>query len=103
MNGQNPTFIQTMKIWQVLLLGEGFQVEGAKSNCEITGFVEAESVEAAIEKACAIATRAHPELAQVAGPFPRPVVNADEVEELGATFPYSVDVDQVELHWVAVS
>lgn len=54
-----------MRIWQVLLLGEGFQVEGVKSNCEITGFVEAEGVEAAIEKACAIATRAHPELGKL--------------------------------------
>lgn len=92
-----------MKIWQVLLLGEGFQVKGLKSNCEITGFVEAESVEAAVEKACAIAARIYPELGQAGGPFPRPVVNADEVQELCTPFPYSVEVDQVELHWVSAS
>jgi hypothetical protein len=65
--------------------------------------VKAESVAAAIEKVEDIARRSHLELEQAAGGFPRPTINADEVVEVGDTFPYSIDVDQVELHWVAAS
>lgn len=92
-----------MKTWQVLLLGEGFTVDGVLRNCEISGFVKAESVAAAVEKAEAIARSSHSELERAAGAFPCPVINAEEVLELGDDFPYAIDADQVELHWVAAS
>lgn len=92
-----------MKTWQVLLIGEGFTVDSVLRNCEISGFVKAKSVAAAVEKVEAIARRSHSELEQAAGAFPRPGISAEEVVELGDDFPYPIDVDQVELHWVAAS
>ena len=92
-----------MKIWQVWLFGEGFHVRGMKFNCEISGVVEAESADAAAKKACGIATRTHPELSQAAGSFPRPVINANEIQEWSGTHPQSIEVDQVELHWIAAT
>jgi hypothetical protein len=77
-----------MKIWQVLLVGEGFTRNGSACDCEISGFVEAAAVDAAVEEAVAIARKTYPELAQASGQFPRPVINADEVVELGADFPF---------------
>lgn len=94
---------QLMKTWQVLLIGEGFTVDSVLRNCEISGFVKAKSVAAAVEKVEAIARRSHSELEQAAGAFPRPGISAEEVVELGDDFPYPIDVDQVELHWVAAS
>lgn len=81
-----------MKTWQVLLIGEG-------CSCEISGFVNAESMAAAVEKVEAIARQRHPELGQASGSFPRPVINADEVTELSREFPYPIAVDEIELHW----
>jgi hypothetical protein len=92
-----------MKTWQVLLIGEGFFVNGAQCNCEISGFVKAGSVAAAIETVEAIARRSHSELEQATGAFPRPVINAHEVVEVEDAFPHPIDGDHVELHWVAAS
>ena len=39
-----------------------------------------------------------PELLQATGPFPRPVINADMIEEVPEA--WLVGADQVELHWI---
>ncbi|WP_156370671.1 MULTISPECIES: hypothetical protein [unclassified Acidovorax] len=44
-----------MKTWQVLLIGEGFSVDGVVRSCEISGFVNAESVAAAVSSLTPIA------------------------------------------------
>jgi hypothetical protein len=88
-----------MKTWQVLLIGQGFSVDGVARNCEISGFIDAESPADAVEKVEAIARRRYPELRQASGSFPRPVINADEVTELSRDFPYAIPVDEIELHW----
>lgn len=89
-----------MKTWQVLLIGEGFTVNGALCNCEISGFVNSETVERAVEKAGSIARQNHPELAQASGPFPRPVINAEDVVELSPRFTYSVAIDEIDVNWI---
>lgn len=39
----------------------------------------------------------HPELAQAAGPFPRPVINPMEIQEIGAVL--AVEVGKVRVDW----
>ncbi len=88
-----------MKTWQVFLTGEGFSVDGKLRDCEISGFINAESLAAAVEKVEAIVRQRHPELRQASGSFPRPAINVDEVTELSGDFPYPIPVNEIELHW----
>lgn len=88
-----------MQTWQVLLVGEGFTVDGALRNCEISGFVRAGNVDAAVEKVCAIARQVHAELGQASGVIPGPVISIEEVVEMNDRFPYPFPVDHVEVHW----
>jgi hypothetical protein len=40
----------------------------------------------------------HRELQQATGPFPRPVINADEIQEVPETL--LIVADQVEVFWI---
>ncbi|HEY4081746.1 MAG TPA: hypothetical protein VGM81_13725 [Burkholderiaceae bacterium] len=87
-----------MKLWQVLIIGEGFRLADETRRFELTGIVEAVGANDAFSKACELAMRVHPELAQATGPFPRPVINADEIQEIQRRD--DIEVDTVELEWV---
>ena len=86
------------KFWRVLIIGEGFRIGDVTRNFELTGIVEATNTNDAFSKACELARRMHPELAQATGPFPRPVIHADEIQELHS--PDGVQVDAVDLEWL---
>lgn len=87
-----------MRVWQVLALGTGFIRDGIEQGCEIAGFVRADSPDDAFSKACNIAMKVHPELLQATGRFPRPVINAEEIEELFQVD--GMDIEKVEVYWV---
>lgn len=89
---------QSMKVWQVNGEGEGFVIDGMERAFELSGFVEAEDANAAFSRACELASRDHPALAQAADPFPRPVINAQEIIEVGAGLP--VEVGKVQVDWL---
>lgn len=86
-----------MCAWQVAASGLGFLKDGVQRDCELFGIVSADDVNDAFSKVCRIATQYHPELLQAAGRFPRPVINANEIEELAETH---FSEDRVELHWI---
>ena len=85
-----------MKLWQVMVKGEGFVRSGVTASFDLTAFVEAESPDDAFAKACDPARQAHPELAQATGPFPRAVIDADEIQEAAGPYERS---GEVELEW----
>jgi hypothetical protein len=87
-----------MGVWQVSAVGWGFMKGGTKQDCEITGLVRADDPDDAFSRACAIAKILDPELLQAVGPFPRPVINAEEIQELPCT--EGVDIDKVQVCWV---
>jgi len=87
-----------MKVWQVYGEGEAFVIDGKAMAFELSGFVEAEDANAAFSRACELAMRDHPALAQAAGQFPRPVVNPLEIQEVGAGL--ATEVGKVHLDWL---
>lgn len=87
-----------MSMWQVAAVGWGFMKDGVEHDCELSGLVRAKNPGEAFSKVCNIATKDHPELLQAAGPFPRPVINPDEIQEVPKT--RLVGADQVELYWI---
>ncbi|WP_143029326.1 hypothetical protein [Rhodoferax sp. OV413] len=87
-----------MKVWQVYGEGEAFVIDGKKMAFELSGCVEAEDAITAFSRACELAVRDHPALAQAAGPFPRPVVNPLEIQEVDAGL--AVEVGKVQLDWL---
>lgn len=89
---------KSMKVWQVYGEGEGFVINGKERAFELSGFVQAEDATAAFSRACELATKDHPALAQAAGPFPRPVVNPKEVQEVMAGF--TVELGKVQVDWL---
>jgi len=89
---------ESMKVSQVYGAGEGFVIHGKRKAVELSGFVEAEDADAAFSRACELATRDHPALAQAAGPFPRPVINPQEIQEIGAVLAH--EVGKVRVAWV---
>ncbi|MEJ5128870.1 hypothetical protein WH367_22720 [Comamonas sp. MYb21] len=86
-----------MKVWQIYGEGEGFVIDGTEMAFELSGFVEADDADAAFAQACELARGKHPELAQAAGPFPRPVINHMEIQEIGAVL--AVEVGKVRVDW----
>jgi hypothetical protein len=86
-----------MRVWQVSAVGWGFMKTGNEQDCEIVGFVRAADPDDAFSKACAIATVLAPELLQAAGTFPRPVINAEEIQEVPEM--EGLDIDKVEVYW----
>jgi hypothetical protein len=87
-----------MAVWQVSAVGWAFIKGGVEQDCEISGFVRADDPDDAFSRVCAIARTLHPELLQAGGPFPRPVINAEEVQEVPET--EGRDIDKVEVYWV---
>lgn len=87
-----------MRVWQVSAMGSGFIRNGIEHDCELTGFVRADAPDEMFSKAFNIAMTLHPELIQATGPFPRPVINIEEIEEIFEE--EGIDVDKVELYWV---
>lgn len=87
-----------MRVWQVLSIGAGFIRDSIEQGCEIAGFVRADSPDDAFSKACKIAMKLHPELLQATGPFPRPVINAEEIEEIFQA--EGMGIEKVEVYWV---
>lgn len=87
-----------MSVWQVAAVGWGFMKDGVQHDCELSGLVRANNPDEAFSKVCNIAIQDHPELLQATGPFPRPVINADEIQEVPET--QLVGADQVELYWI---
>ncbi|MFP5392048.1 MAG: hypothetical protein ACLGI6_10990 [Gammaproteobacteria bacterium] len=87
-----------MSMWQVAAVGWGFMKDGGQQDCELSGLVRANNPDEAFSKVCSIAMQDYPELQQATGPFPRPVVNADEIQEVFET--QLVGVDHVELFWI---
>jgi hypothetical protein len=87
-----------MGVWQVAAVGWGFVKDGVQHDCELSGLVHANDPDEAFSKVCSLAMEEHPELLQATGPFPRPVINADEIEEVPEA--WLVGADQVELHWI---
>ncbi|TDS82086.1 hypothetical protein [Comamonas sp. JUb58] len=85
-----------MKVWEIYGEGEGFVVDGTEMAFEVSGFIEADDSNAAFAQACELAKREHPELAQAAGPFPRPEINAMEIQEIGADLAVEVGTVQVD-------
>ncbi len=88
-----------MSVWQVAAVGRDFSKDGVAHDCELFGLVRADDPADAFSKACNIAIQAHPQLLEAAGPFPRPVINPDEIYEVPET--QLVGADEVELHWIA--
>lgn len=86
-----------MSVWQVTAVGWGFMKDGVQQDCELLGFVRANNPDEAFSKVCNIAIQNHPELLQATGTFPRPVINADEIQEVPET--QFSGPDQVELYW----
>ena len=89
-----------MKVWQVYGEGQGFVIDGIEMAFELSGLVQAEDANAAFSRACELAVRDHPELAQAAGPFPRPAINPLEIQEVGEAS--AVEVGKVQLDWLQV-
>lgn len=87
-----------MGTWQVTAIGWGFMKDGVEHDCELSGLVRAEDSNDAFSKVCSLAMRDHPELLQAAGPFPRPVINAEEIQAVPNT--RLIGADQIELHWI---
>ena len=89
-----------IKRWQVLGFGEGFYRSGAKVGFELSGFIIAADPDEAFLKAVSIAKRDFPEIAQAdANEFPKPVINAEEIQEAGQ--PSNGETDSIEVHWYA--
>lgn len=86
-----------MKVWQIYGEGEGFVIDGTPMAFELSGFVEADDPGAAFAQACELAREEHPELAQAAGPFPRPVINPMEIHEIGEDL--AVEVGKIRVDW----
>ncbi|MBP1203562.1 hypothetical protein JOD97_001576 [Duganella sp. 1411] len=86
-----------MRVWQVSAVGWGFMKIGKRQDCEIAGFVRADDPDDAFSRACAIARVLAPELLQAVGPFPRPVINVEEIQEVPET--EGLDIDKVEVYW----
>lgn len=70
---------------------------GREQGCEIAGFVRANDPDDAFSKTCTLAKVLAPEILQAAGPFPRPVTNAEEIQEVPDT--EGLDIDKVEVYW----
>lgn len=87
-----------MSLWQVAAVGWGFMKDGLQHDCELSGLVRANNPDEAFSKVCSIATQYSPEFQQATGPFPRPVINADEIQEVSET--EHIGADQVELYWI---
>ena len=87
-----------MGTWQVLAVGRGFMKDSVEHDYELSGLVRAKDPADAFSTACGMAMRDHPELLQAAGQFPRPVINAEEIQEVPAT--RLIGADQIELHWI---
>jgi hypothetical protein len=87
-----------MSAWQVAAAGWGFMKDGVRQDCELSGLVRANNPDEAFSKVCNIALQDHPELLQATGPFPRPVINADEIQEVPDS--QLAGADQVELYWI---
>lgn len=87
-----------MRVWQVDAVGEGFMKDGVRQDCQLSGLVRANDSNDAFSKVCSIAMQDHAELRQATGPFPRPVINPEEIQEV-----YEVPlihVNQVEVFWI---
>jgi len=87
-----------MSMWQVAAVGLGFIKDGVEQSCELSGLVRAKDSNDAFSKVCSLASRDHPELLQAAGPFPCPVINVEETQEVLET--RLIKADQIELHWI---
>lgn len=87
-----------MKVWQILAYGKGFLRANREAGFCLEGFVYADSSNEAFDRAIALAKRDWPEIAQAEqGDFPRPVINADEIDEFKSEV-YGVE-EGVELIW----
>nr|WP_315212597.1 hypothetical protein [uncultured Duganella sp.] len=88
---------EKMSVWQVSAVGWGFAKSGKEPHCEIAGFVCADDHDETFSKACAIAKVIAPELLQAVGPFPRPVINAEQIQEVPET--EGLEISKVEVYW----
>ena len=87
-----------MGTWQVAAVGWDFMKDGVQHDCELSGLVRANNPGEAFSKVCSIAIQDHPEPQQATGPFPRLVINADEIQEVCET--QLIGADQVEVFWI---
>ena len=87
-----------MIVWRVVAVGCGFKKDGVQHDCELSGLVRADNINDAFSKTCNIAMQNHPELLQSSGSFPRPTINAEEIQEVPEAL--LVGADRVELHWI---
>ena len=88
------------KVWQVLGTGEGFVRNGVRAGFDLSGFVYASNPNTAWTRAIEIARARWPEIAQTdATDFPRPVVNADEIEDASRLDLGLAEIDHVVIIW----
>ena len=87
-----------MKVWQVYGEGEGFVIDGIEMAVELSGFVEAPDAHAAFGRVCELAAKDYPALGQAAGPYPRAVINPQEIQEVAEGL--AVEVGKVQIDWV---
>lgn len=87
-----------MGTWQVTAVGWDFMKDGVQHDCELFGIVRANNPDEAFFKVCSIAMQDHRELQQAMEQFPRPVINADEIQEVPETL--FIVADQVEVFWI---
>jgi hypothetical protein len=84
--------------WQVLVFGERFVRDGALMGFELSGFVWADDPNLAFSKAVQLAKSQYPEIGQAELPTtPRPVINAEEIQECSVTC--GPDQDEIEVDW----
>lgn len=89
---------RSMKTWQILGRGEGFVRSESVLGFELSGFVLADGLNEAFEKAITLAKREWPEISQAEKEeLPRAVISADEVVEV--TGGLIVGEERVELFW----
>ena len=87
-----------MIVWRVVAVGCGFKKDGVQHDCELSGLVRANNINDAFSRTCTIAMQNHPELLQSSSSFPRPTINAEEIQEVPEAL--LVGADRVELHWI---
>lgn len=90
----------TIKRWQVLGFGEGFERSGSKMGFELSGYINAANPDEAFFKAISIVKADFPEIEQAAAKeFRKSVINAEEIYEVGE--PSNSETDRIEVHWYA--
>ena len=86
------------KFWTVTIFGSGFLRQNNRMGFELGGIVEAADPSDAVSVAVSLATQRYPELDQAkTGSIPRPVINAEEIEEFEDAPPS--EINKVDVIW----